>query len=116
MSDKPLLWLGSSRNDARAFPADARRVAGYQLRRVQQGRDPSDWKPMATVGAGVREIRIHAGREHRVLYIASFAEGVCVLHAFEKRTRKTQKQDLELARRRLRALIATRRNEIATES
>lgn len=115
MSDKPLLWLGSSRNDVRAFPADARRVAGYQLRRVQQGRDPSDWKAMTSVGAGVREIRIHTGREHRVLYTAGFVEGVYVLHAFEKRTRKTQKQDLDLARGRLAALIARRRNENVTE-
>lgn len=116
MSDKPLLWLGSSRDDVRSFPADARRAAGYQLRRVQQGRDPSDWKPMATVGAGVREIRIHTGRQHRVLYIASFVEGVYVLHAFEKRTRKTPKQDLEQARKRLRALIAARRTGSATEN
>jgi phage-related protein len=37
------------------------------LRRVQQGLDPNDWKPMASIGAGVREIRIHRGRELREL-------------------------------------------------
>jgi len=46
MADKALLWLGSSREDIRAFPEDARRLAGFQLRSVQQGLDPSDWKPM----------------------------------------------------------------------
>jgi phage-related protein len=54
-------------------------------------------------------------RAHRVLYVAKFVEGVYVLHAFEKRTRKTRKQDLELARQRLRGLIARRREENVTE-
>ncbi len=79
--------------------------------RVQKGLDPNDWKPISSVGASVREIRIRTGREHRVLYIAKFAEAVYVLHAFEKRTRKTRKRDLEVARERLRTLIMRRRNE-----
>ena len=115
MPDKPLFWLGSSRNDLKAFPPDARRVAGFQLRRVQQGLEPNDWKPMVTVGPGVREIRIHTGLEHRVFYVAKFTEGVYVVHAFEKRTRKTQKQDLELARDRFRALVMKRRTDNSTE-
>ena len=53
---------------------------------------------MPTVGPGVREIRIHIGLEHRVFYVGKFTESVYVLHAFEKRTRKTPKRDLELAR------------------
>ena len=64
---------------------------------------------MSWVGAGVREIRIHSGREHRVLYVAKFEEGVYVLHAFEKKTRKTAKADLELAGSRLRELMKIRR-------
>ena len=115
MPDKPLFWLGSSRNDLKAFPPDARRVAGFQLRRVQQGLEPNDWKPMPTVGPGVREIRIHTGLEHRVFYVAKFTEGVYVAHAFEKRTRKTPKQDLELARDRFRALVMKRRIDNSTE-
>ena len=109
--DKALFWLGSSRTDVRAFPSDARRAAGYQFRRVQKGLDPNDWKPISSVGASVREIRIRTGREHRVLYIAKFPEAVYVLHAFEKRTGKTRKRDLEVARERLRTLIMRRRNE-----
>lgn len=115
MRDKPLFWLGSSRNDLKAFPPDARRVAGFQLRRVQQGLEPNDWKPMPTVGPGVREIRIHTGLEHRVFYVAKFTEGVYVVHAFEKRTRKTPKQDLKLARDRFRALVMKRRTDNSTE-
>jgi predicted XRE-type DNA-binding protein len=74
--EKPLFWLGSSRRDIRAFPPEARRVAGFQLLRVQQGLEPSDWKPMAIVGAGVREIRVHTEAEHRVCYVARFTEGI----------------------------------------
>jgi len=109
MADKALLWLGSSREDIRSFPEDARRLAGFQLRRVQQGLEPNDWKPMPTIGPGVREIRIHTALEHRVVYIVKFVETVYVLHAFEKRSRKTPKRDLDLARTRLRQLLARRR-------
>ena len=115
MSDKPLFRLGSSRSDLKAFPRDARRVAGFQLRRVQQGLEPNDWKPMPAVGPGVREIRIHTGLEHRVFYVARFTEGVYVLHAFEKRARKTAKRELELARDRFRALVMKRRTESSKE-
>jgi phage-related protein len=107
--DKPLQWLGASRSDVRAFPRHARRLTGVQLRRVQQGLDPLDWKPVPTVGPGVREIRVHTTLEHRVLYVAKFAEAVYVLHAFEKRTRKTAIRDVELARQRFRALVGQRR-------
>jgi phage-related protein len=109
MPDKALQWVGSARRDVRAFPRDARRVAGFQLRRLQQGFQPLDWKPFAGVGPGVREIRIHTALEHRVLYVATFAEAVYVLHGFEKRTRKTAQRDVELARERYRALVAHRR-------
>ena len=64
---------------------------------------------MPVVGAGVREIRIHTALEHRVLYVAKFADVVYVLHAFEKRTRKTPRHDVELARQRYRALVRQRR-------
>ena len=76
MSDKPLILLGSSRRDLRAFPELPRRLAGFQLRRVQQGLDPDDWKPMPTVGPGVREIRIHIEGARRVFYVATLADAV----------------------------------------
>ncbi|HEY7322004.1 MAG TPA: type II toxin-antitoxin system RelE/ParE family toxin [Candidatus Binatia bacterium] len=110
-----MFWLGSSRNELKAFPSDARRVAGFQLRRVQQGLEPNDRKPMSTVGAGVQEIRIHTGLEHRVFYIAKFTEGVYVIHVFEKRTRKTPNRELEIARDRFRALVAKRKTNNLTK-
>lgn len=70
--------------------------------------EPADWKPMSTIGPGVREIRVHTALEHRVCYIAKFAEAIYVLHAFEKRTRKTSQRDLDLARQRYQALVAQR--------
>ena len=109
MADKPLVWLGSSLNDLRAFPNEARQEAGFQLRRVQQGLLPADWKPMVTVGSGVIEIRIHTTEEYRVFYIAKFAEAVYVLHAFSKGTQKTPTRDIALAQRRYSELMRTRR-------
>ena len=106
---KPIQWLGSSRADLKAFPMDARRVAGFQLRLVQLGSDPNDWKPLRTVGPGVREIRVRTGLEHRVVYVATFAEAVYVLHAFAKKTAKTAQRDIRLARVRWEALLAEKR-------
>jgi phage-related protein len=106
--EKPLSWLGSSLEDVRTFPDDARRTAGYQLGRVQQGLAPTDWKPMTTVGAGVVEIRVHTKIEHRVFYVAKFEEAVYVIHAFEKRTRKTSASDIALAQKRFADLVQRR--------
>ena len=63
---------------------------------------------MPTIGPGVREIRIHTAAEHRVCYVAKFGEVIYVLHAFEKRTRKTSQHNVELARKRYQALVAQR--------
>lgn len=111
MSDKPLVWVGSSLDDARAFPPEARRAAGYQLRRVQSGLMPTDWKPMTTVGPGVNELRIRIGGEHRVIYVAKYTEAVYVLHAFRKRTGATAAADLDLARKRLSEVHRSRKSE-----
>ncbi len=111
MALKPVCWLGNARAAVRSFPPNARRDAGYQLHRLQQGHDPSDWKPMSSVGAGVREIRIHAEREYRVLYLATRPEAVYVLHAFVKKQRATPKLDIDLARARLRELVGRRTRE-----
>lgn len=110
VAEKPLAWLGSALDDLRAFPPDARREAGYQLRRVQSGVMPNDWKPMASVGTGVNEIRIHTRSEHRVIYVARFPESVYVLCAFEKRSRRTPRGEIELAKKRLSELHVQRGN------
>ena len=99
---KRLEFVGSSLNDLKEFPPEARRAAGFELSFVQQGLEPSDWKPMSAVGSGVREIRIHVLGEWRVLYVAKFAEAIYVLHVFQKKTQKTKREDIDLARARYR--------------
>ena len=97
--------MGSSRDDLVAFPADARREAGYELEQVQRGEEPSDWRPMTTVGAGVREIRIReASGAFRVIYLATRPEGIYVLHCFHKKTQQTSWGDVALARARCKAI------------
>ena len=99
-------FCGSSRGDLRGFPEDARREAGQQLFQVQLGEDPDDWKPMETVGGGVREIRIRdESGIYRVMYVAKFSDAIYVLHCFEKKTQKTAPGDLALARRRYKELV-----------
>lgn len=74
------------------------------MREVQKGRDPADWKPMKTVGAGVREIRIREEEgAFRVIYLANMGDQVVVLHAFQKKTQQTAQKDIDLAASRLRA-------------
>ncbi|APT60213.1 hypothetical protein RGI145_22990 (plasmid) [Roseomonas gilardii] len=101
---KPITFLGDSLARLRDFPEDARSEAGFQLRAVQAGDDPADWKPMKTVGPGVREVRVReASGAFRVLYLATLPDRVLVLHAFEKRTQQTSQKDIEIAAKRLRA-------------
>ena len=104
MGAKPLFWLGSSRDGVRGFPDDARRAVGHELYQVQQGLEPSSWKPMPSVGAEALELRVQTERAFRVLYVAKFSEGIYVLHAFEKRTRRTRQADVALARKRMKDL------------
>lgn len=102
---KRIEFLGDSLDELRGFPESARKEAGVQLHKVQLGLEPSDWKPMTTIGQGVREIRIRdeAGA-FRVLYVAQRAEAIFVLHAFHKKTQQTAKKDLELAAARFRQI------------
>jgi phage-related protein len=106
---KPLLWRGTSLDDVRSFPADARADIGCQLYKVQVGLEPSDSKAMPSVGQGAREIRVHTENEYRVIYVAKLKEAVYVLHAFAKKTSKTSKAELELARQQLHMLVRGRR-------
>lgn len=101
---KNAIFLGASKADLREFPDEARREAGVELHQVQLGLEPGDWKPMPSIGAGVREIRIRAGGAFRVIYLATRPEGVYVLHCFQKKTQKTAPRDVELARQRFKQI------------
>ncbi len=102
---KPVEFIGDSLARLRDFPAGARRTAGYQLDRVQRGLEPDNWKPMKAIGTGVRELRIRdRSGAFRVIYLATLADRVVVLHAFQKKTQRTAKLDIELAATRFRDL------------
>lgn len=98
---KPLRFVGSSKDDLSRFPVKAKTRAGFELFMLQAGREPSDWKPVSSVGPGAAEIRVRdeAGA-FRVIYVARFAEAIYVLHAFQKKTQKTARSDLDLAAHR----------------
>ena len=103
---KPLVFCASSLKDLRAFPPQAKSEAGFQLDQVQHGRDPDDWKPMASVGAGVKEIRVRDENGiFRVMYIAKFADAIYVLHCFQKKTQQTSQRDIDLAKARYQDLL-----------
>jgi phage-related protein len=103
---KPLKFIDSSYEDLREMPVNARHALGVELMTVQYGGEPSDFKPMPNVGAGAYEIRYRdANGAFRVIYVAKLAEAVYVLHAFQKKTRKTPKPDIDLAANRYRKLI-----------
>ena len=75
----------------------------------QIGREPDDWKPMATIGPGVREIRVRdeAGA-FRLIYLAKFLEAVYVLHCFQKKSQQTPATEIALSRKRLKELLEGR--------
>ena len=101
---KAVVFLGDSLSRLREFPESARATAGFQLHQLQRGLDPDDWKPMGTIGPGVREIRIReASGAFRVIYVTRLEDRVLVLHTFQKKTQKTAQKDIDLAAARLRA-------------
>ena len=102
---KPVVWLGSSREDVKGFPEVAQDSLGFELYRVQCGLDPRDWKPMTSVGPGVREIRVRdEAWIFRMIYLATRPDGVYVLHCFQKKTQRTNRSDLDLAVKRFKSI------------
>ena len=98
MATKKVIWATGTRRRLKDFPLVARKKAGEQLYRVQEGKEPQDSKPMRSVGPGAMEIRIHQPHEHRVIYVATFPEGVYVLPVFEKKSQQTAQKDIAIAR------------------
>ncbi len=102
---KKIVFLGDSLEKIRDFPSDARQDIGYQLHRVQIGMLPDDWKPMPSIGKGVREIRTRTKEgAFRTIYVVPIRDTLFVLHAFQKKSQKTPKKDLETAAYRLKRL------------
>ncbi len=107
-TDKPLFWMGSSRDDLREFPEEVRQTVGFALRQAQRGGKHLDAKVLKGFGgAGVLEVvEDHDGDTYRAVYTVRFAGSVYVLHAFQKKSKKgvkTPTAERELIRRRLKA-------------
>ena len=101
---KEIIWKGGTLADVRRYPKAVKQEIGFELNNIQKGETPSDYKSMKSVGKGVREIRIHYENEYRVIYVASFEEAIYVLHTFVKKTQKTSKKDIDLARERYKTI------------
>lgn len=103
---KEVIFLGNSLENLRSFPDNARRDAGFEIDRLQRDLEPRDWKPMPSVGNGVREIRIREKSGiFRIVYAVKVAETVHILHTFQKKTQATAKSDIDLARQRFRHVM-----------
>ena len=116
MTRKTLCFIGSSRDDLRAFPEDVRVDIGYALHEVQIGRKPMAAKPLKGFdGAGVLEIiEDYSGDTYRAVYTVKFHDAIYVLHCFQKKSKhgiKTPQQELDLIERRLKLAEADYRSK-----
>ncbi|MEW8050097.1 MAG: type II toxin-antitoxin system RelE/ParE family toxin [Candidatus Thiodiazotropha sp.] len=89
MERKPIAFEGDSLEQIRDFPDNVKDDVGFQLDKVQRGENPDDWKPVVSIGKGVKEIRVKDTTDaYRVAYIAKLIDAIHVLHAFQKKTQK----------------------------
>jgi phage-related protein len=103
---KEIAFLANTLDVIRTFSMPVRTDIGYQLRLVQQGKSPTNWKPIKTIGKGVNEIRTQvSGDIYRTIYITKLEDTIYVLHAFQKKSQKMPKKDIELAKKRLKELM-----------
>lgn len=109
---RPLEWVGSSKADLKAFPAEVQGHVGFALYQAQTGLKHRDAKPLKGLGAGVLEVVSHDdGNTYRSVYTVRFTAAVYVLHAFQKKSKKgisTPRQEIELIKRRLKAAVQHR--------
>ena len=104
---KPLEWVGRSKEDLKAFPAEVQDRFGFALYQAQAGRKHRDAKPLKGFGSGVPEvISRRDGDTFRAVYTVRYRHAVYVLHAFQKKAKRgiaTSEKEIALIRRRLRA-------------
>ncbi len=105
--DAVIAWEGDSKEVISSFPDAAKSNLGFDLRLLQQGRQPTDYRPMSSVGPGVFELRDQDERAwYRVIYLSRVHDVIHVLHCFEKRSRETPTKEINTARKRLKAARA----------
>ena len=102
MPQAEISWEGNSLDVLRGFPDAVRQNLGFQLRLLQRGEQPTDYRAMTSVGAGVFELRDEDEKGwYRVIYLSRTDNVIYVLHCFRKTTRKTANRDLRVAEQRL---------------
>ena len=107
---KKIVFIGNALDNIKNFAPEAKREAGHQLDRIQRGKEPLDWKPMHSIASGVREIRFRDRNGiYRVIYIAKHEKVVYVLHAFQKKTQKTSRLDIEIAKQAFKKILEERK-------
>lgn len=100
-----IYWLADTLDTVRGFDEEVRKAVGSELRLIQTGEKPIHARPMKTVGRGVWEIKVQAADgQFRLFYLVKRGDGLYVLHAFRKTTRKTPKKEIDLARQRLKEI------------
>lgn len=101
-------WVGDAKEVLSAFPQEIKSVLGYSLRRLQKGLLPDcDARRMESIGKGVWELKASNDRTwYRLIYLTRIGDAFYVLHAFEKSSRKTDRRDLDIARSRLKSILA----------
>lgn len=105
---KPAIWIASSRNDLRAFPADVRRVMGVAINDAQNGEEHPDAKALKGFGGRsvLEVVDDYDGDTYRAVYTVRFAGVIYVLHCFQKKSKKggeTPKHEIEVVKLRLKA-------------
>jgi phage-related protein len=104
--EKPLLWVGSSREDLLQFPESVKDSMGSALSVAQFGGKHPAAKPWKGEGPGVFEVvDDYKGDTYRAVYTVRFRDACYVLHAFQKKSpkgRQTAQRDVELIGNRLR--------------
>jgi phage-related protein len=112
-----VVWEGDSRDVLRTFPEGVKENLGFELWMLQQGERPTHYRPLASVGPGVFELRDQDERAwYRVVYLSRVEGVIYVLHCFEKKSRDMPRKDFELAKRRLKAVRARLAEEKRRES
>ena len=105
MQLRPVIWVGSSKEDLKTFPADVQDRVGFALYQAQIGLRHRDTKTLRGMGSHVLEIVSRYDSDtYRTVYAVRFRSALYVLHAFRKKAKKgiaTPKQDVDVIRQRL---------------
>ena len=102
---EPVKWMGDSRQVLSDFPDGAKERMGHEIMRVQNGDTPIHWSPMASVGRGVKEIKVAYDKNaYRAVYLVKRSDAIYILHSFQKKTRRTSTGDINIAKARLKEI------------